>query len=68
MLYYCLMEQLDIKIIRRKLKLTQKEYAEKIGVDFCTVNRWERGHCKPSQLALKEISNLFKKYKTEKEG
>lgn len=61
------MEQLDIKIIRKKLKLTQKEFAEKIGVDFCTVNRWERGHCKPSQLALKEISSLFKKHKTKKE-
>ncbi|MDP2924281.1 MAG: helix-turn-helix domain-containing protein [Candidatus Omnitrophota bacterium] len=54
------MNQLDIKSIRKKLKLTQEQFAEKIGVDFCTVNRWENGHFKPSKLALKGIQNCLR--------
>jgi len=56
----------DIKLIRKKLKLTQEQFAEKIGVDFCTVNRWENKHSRPSKLALKEIENCLKNIKTEK--
>jgi len=62
------MEKIDTRIIREKLKLTQEEFAEKIGVAFCTVNRWERGHSKPSQLALKEITKLLKAYNRNKNG
>lgn len=60
MLYYDLMEQTDIKKIRKKLRLTQEQFAEKIGVAFSTVNRWEKNHFKPSKLALKEIVKLCK--------
>lgn len=59
------MELLDIKIIREKLNLTQEQLAEKIGVSFCTVNRWENGHSSPSKLALKEISKLINERKTK---
>lgn len=60
------MEKIDIRIIREKLNLTQEEFAEKIGVAFCTVNRWERGHSMPSKLALKEITKLFEVYNQNK--
>lgn len=60
-----LMGKIDTRIIREKLKLTQEEFAEKIGVAFCTVNRWERGHSKPSKLALKEITKLLKIYQNK---
>ncbi len=63
-----LMEKIDTRIIREKLKLTQEGFAEKIGVAFCTVNRWERGHSKPSKLALKEITKLFKIYNQDRNG
>ena len=62
------MEKIDTGVIREKLKLTQEEFAEKIGVAFCTVNRWERGHSRPSQLALKEITKLLKINKQNKNG
>jgi len=54
---------MDIKKIRKKLNLTQEQFAKKIGVAFETVNRWERGRTGPSPLAIKEIQRLFKRKK-----
>lgn len=47
-----------IKEIRSRLNLSQSELAEKLGVSFATVNRWEKGHCEPSQIAVNTIKNL----------
>ncbi len=47
-----------IKEIRSCLNLSQNELAEKLGVSFATVNRWENGHCEPSQIAMNEIKRL----------
>ena len=48
----------QIKEIRSRLNLSQSELAEKLGVSFATVNRWEKGHCEPSQIAVNAIKNL----------
>ena len=34
-----------------RLSLTQARLAERIGVSFATVNRWENGQSKPAPLA-----------------
>lgn len=47
-----------IKDIRSRLGLSQTELAEKLGVSFATVNRWEKGRCKPSQIALNAIMRM----------
>ena len=47
-----------IKDIRSRLNLSQTELAEKLGVSFATVNRWEKGHRAPSQIALGNIKRL----------
>ena len=47
-----------IKEIRLRLNLSQSELAEKLGVSFATVNRWEKGHCEPSQIAVNAIKSL----------
>ncbi len=47
-----------IKEIRSCLKLSQNELAGKLGVSFATVNRWEKGHCEPSRIAINAIKNL----------
>ena len=40
-----------IKSIREYLGLSQTELADKIGVTFATVNRWENGRAIPTKLA-----------------
>lgn len=47
-----------IKEIRSRLNLSQSELAEKLGVSFATVNRWEKERCEPSQIALNAIKSL----------
>ncbi len=47
-----------IKDIRSRLGLSQTELAEKLGVSFATVNRWEKGRCEPSQIALNAIKRM----------
>ncbi|HUV57001.1 MAG TPA: helix-turn-helix domain-containing protein [Dehalococcoidales bacterium] len=51
---------MDIKAIRVRLNLTQEQLAQRIGVSWATVARWERGAGKPSPLAQKAIENLLK--------
>lgn len=41
--------------LRRRLGLTQEQFAARVGVTFPTVNRWENRHSKPSRIALKLI-------------
>ena len=63
-----------IKQLRQEMELTQEEFASECGVVFSTVNRWEKGHTKPSPMALKLIilklesmgesgQKLFQQYK-----
>jgi DNA-binding transcriptional regulator YiaG len=47
-----------IKTLRKKLDLTQKELAERLGVHVITVTRWETGAFEPSGLAAKELERL----------
>ena len=47
-----------IKALRAKLGLTQVQLAERLGVSFATVNRWENGKSKPSQLSWAQIQRL----------
>jgi DNA-binding transcriptional regulator YiaG len=44
--------------LRRRLNMTQEEFAHAIGVTVSTVNRWENGHIEPSRLARKAIEGL----------
>ncbi|MDJ0571106.1 MAG: helix-turn-helix domain-containing protein [Pleurocapsa sp. MO_192.B19] len=64
-----------IKQLRQEMEQTQEEFASECGVVFSTVNRWEKGHRKPSPMALKLIvlmlssleergQELFQKYQT----
>jgi DNA-binding transcriptional regulator YiaG len=47
-----------IAALRRKLNMTQEEFAHAIGVTVSTVNRWENGHIVPSRLARKAMETL----------
>jgi putative transcriptional regulator len=47
-----------INALRRRLNMTQEEFAHAIGVTVSTVNRWENGHIEPSRLARKAMEGL----------
>ena len=55
------MESKEVKNLRKKLGLTQKELAARMKVDAITVSRWERGEQRPSQLAERKLNKLAKK-------
>lgn len=48
----------EVKIVREKLDLTQKELAEALNISFATVNRWENKKVKPSNLAEKMFDDF----------
>lgn len=52
------MDGYEVKKIRLSLDLTQEEFAHRVGVTLCTVNRWENNKTLPSRLAKKQIHIL----------
>ena len=47
-----------VRSVRERLELTQAQLAERIGVSFATVNRWENGQTRPARLAWRQILDL----------
>lgn len=47
-----------LQAVRAALDLTQAELAERLGVSFATVNRWEAGSSKPQRAQLAKINAL----------
>ena len=50
--------QSTLRAIRANLDLTQQELADRLGVSFATVNRWESGTTKPQKAAQEAIAVL----------
>ena len=50
--------QATLRAIRAKLDITQEQLAERLGVSFATVNRWEGGTTKPQKAAQEAIAGL----------
>jgi len=44
---------------RKNLGMTQKELAQKLGVDPSTLARWERSEGRPSRRSLGAINKIF---------
>ncbi len=49
-----------VKDTRKRLGLTQLQFAKTLGVSFQSVNRWERGKTKPLPIVLKQIEVMVK--------
>lgn len=47
-----------LRTLRAKLALTQEQLAERLGVSFATVNRWEAGASKPQRAQAQAIAAL----------
>lgn len=58
----------EIKGIREKLKLTMEQLADKIGVSFQTIYRWEHDKSKPHKTFIKAILELEEKHDNGKQG
>lgn len=43
--------EVDVKAIRRRLKMSQREFATRFGFSIGTVQNWERGHRRPEGAA-----------------
>lgn len=51
-----------IKLLRKRMILTQTELATLLGVSFGSVNRWESGKYKPTTKIKRKLAPYFKKY------
>ncbi len=47
-----------IRQLRKTMALTQQQFAERLGVAFVTLNRWENGQARPSALGLAKLREL----------
>lgn len=47
-----------VRALRKRLGLTQIEFAAKLGVSFASVNRWENEQNKPTKLAVMRMEEL----------
>lgn len=52
----------EIKELRAKVKMTQKDFAIKLKVDVRTVQNYERGKTKPSKAVIRRLERLREKY------
>ena len=52
------MPKISLEAVRVNAKMTQKEWASKLGVSNSTVVNWEKGNTEPSLSQLREISRL----------
>lgn len=49
----------NIKRLRRERDMTQEELAERLGVSFQSVSRWENGACYPDMEMIPVIAGFF---------
>lgn len=56
-----------IKALRKKMLLSQTEFADYLIVSFATVNRWENDKFTPTLKAKRKLRPLFEKYKIKVE-
>jgi transcriptional regulator with XRE-family HTH domain len=47
-----------VKELRRRLDLTQEQFAQKIGVTYSTVNHWENGKRIPQPFLLRRLMEI----------
>jgi len=47
-----------IKSLRKRLGLTQEQFAHRVGVTYGTVNSWENGKRKPLPFLLRRLIEI----------
>jgi len=57
-----------LRAVRASLNLTQEQLAERLGVSFATVNRWEGGDTQPQRAAVEAIIALAREAGVDEGG
>src|SRR6266511_2628325 len=57
-----------LRAVRASLNLTQEQLAERLGVSFATVNRWEGGDTQPQRAAVEAIITLAREAGVDEAG
>jgi putative transcriptional regulator len=52
-------DKVEVKEVRRSLKLTQLAFAQALGMSLSTIRSWEQGTKKPDGLARKVLRTLM---------
>ena len=52
------MPKISLEAVRVNAKMTQKEWASKLGVSNSTVVNWEKGKTEPTLSQLRKMSEL----------
>ncbi len=60
------MEGWEIKKLRKFLGWSQEKFAQRVGVSYPTLNRWEKGHFKPSKMAEAMLERFLKDIREKK--
>ena len=47
-----------IKDLRRRLDLTQEQFAQKVGVTYSTINHWENGKRVPQPFLMRRLLEI----------
>ena len=51
--------QISLKAARVNAEMSQREAAERIGVDVSTVLKWEKGKTSPKALQLQKLCEVY---------
>mgnify|MGYP006300374341 FL=1 len=52
-----------VKTLRKRMGLTQEQFAKEVGVTFTTVNQWENGHRKPLPFLMNRLMEMDQELK-----
>ncbi len=52
-----------VRELRRRLDLTQEQFAQKVGVTYSTVNHWENGKRVPLPFLITRLLEMMHKLK-----
>ena len=55
----------QVKYVRRTLKLTQEQLAQKTGISKVTIARWESNEVEPQMISYEQFLNFYDKKKKQ---